>query len=324
MDQTHIGYTFWNQPVRNAMPGVQEIQVPAQGEMGVAIEGSESTWPDNPREAVLPSLNVYDQQPRYFEIFNRGKAPFTFTAEASDPWLHLSVSHGTVAREQRIWVSVEWNAVPAGDSRASITISGPNDRKVALTVPLVNPADPKRDSVAGFVETNGCVSMEAEHFTRSVEPNGMHWQRIPDFGRTLSGMTPFPATASSQNLSPNSMRLEYQMYLFHDGPVSVDTYLAPTQKFLPGAGFRYAISFDDETPQVINIHASYAQADWERSVKDGVRILKSKHTLAKPGYHILKFWVIDPGLVLEKLVVDTGGVRPSYLGPPESFRGPSV
>ena len=38
------------------------------------------------------------------------------------------------------------------------------------------------------------------------------------------------------------------MYLFHDGPVSVDTYLAPTQKLLPGDGFRYAISFDDETP----------------------------------------------------------------------------
>jgi hypothetical protein len=175
--------------------------------------------------------------------------------------------------------------------------------------------------VEGFVETNGCVSIEAEHFTRSVEPNGLHWQRIPDFGRTVSGMTPFPATASSQTLSPNGMRLEYQMYLFRDGPIIVDTYLAPTQKFLPGAGFRYAISFDDETPQVINIHAGYAQADWERSVKDGVRILKSQHTLAKPGYHILKFWIIDPDLVLEKLVVDTGGVRPSYLGPPESFRG---
>ena len=321
MDQTHIGYTFWNQPVRNAMPAIQELQTPIQGEMGVTIEGSEATWPDNPREAILPALNVYDQQPRYFEIFNRGETPLTFTAEGSDPWLHFSTSRGTVAREQRVWVSIDWNAVPAGASRGSITISGPNDRKVVLTVPLVNPADPKRDSVEGFVETNGCVSMEAEHFTRAVEPGGMHWQRIPDFGRTLSGMTPFPVTASSQNLSPNGMRLEYRMYLFHDGPVSVDAYLAPTQKFLPGDGFRYGISFDDETPQVVNMHAGYAQVDWERSVKDSVRTMTSKHTLARPGYHVLKFWMIDPGVVLEKLVVNTGGVRPSYLGPPESFRG---
>ena len=40
MDQTHLGYTFWNQPVRNAMPGVQEIQLTRGSELGVAIEGS--------------------------------------------------------------------------------------------------------------------------------------------------------------------------------------------------------------------------------------------------------------------------------------------
>src|SRR5437899_2972188 len=278
MDQTHIGYTFWNQPVRNAMPAVQEIQVTPAAEMGLAVEGSPLSWPEAPGQPTLPELNVYDQQPRYFEIFNRGSNPFTFTAEASDPWLHLSVSRGTVTREQIVWVSVNWNIVPAGVSRGSITVSGPNDRRVAVTVPVVNPDDPTRESVVGFVETNGCVSMEAEHFTRAVERNGMHWQKIPDFGRTLSGMTPFPADSSSQRLSPNGMRLEYRVYLFHKGPVSVDTYFAPTQKFLPGAGFRYAISFDDETPQVINIHASYAQADWERSVKDSIRILKSQHT----------------------------------------------
>jgi hypothetical protein len=34
---------------------------------------------------------------------------------------------------------------------------------------------------------------------------------------------------------------------------------------------------------------------------------------------VLKLWVIDPALVFEKLVVNTGATRQSYLGPPESF-----
>ena len=65
MDQTHLGYTYWQQPLRNAMPAVQEIQVPAAGEMGVAIEGSEASWPNDPSgPAVLPALSVFDRQPR--------------------------------------------------------------------------------------------------------------------------------------------------------------------------------------------------------------------------------------------------------------------
>jgi hypothetical protein len=29
--------------------------------------------------------------------------------------------------------------------------------------------------------------------------------------------------------------------------------------------------------------------------------------------------MIDPGPVLQKIIVNTGGLQPSYLGPPESY-----
>ena len=320
MDQTHIGYTYWQQPVRNAMPGVQEIQVPVPGELGVSLEGSEASWPESPRPAALPTLNAYDRRPRYFEIFNRGRTPFTFTVETSEPWLRVSRAGGTLTRDERVWVSADWNNVPAGTSRGTVTVTGPNGRMVSFAVPVSNPPELKTAGLEGFVETDGHVSIEAEHYARAVAPEGTRWQLIPDFGRTLSGLTPLPVTMPEQKLSAESMRLEYKMYLFSAGPLSVDTYLAPTLKFLPGAGLRYAVSFDDEAPQIVNVHANETQAVWERSVKDGVRVLTSKHVLGRPGPHVLKLWVVDPGLVFEKLVVNTGGVRPSYLGPPESFR----
>jgi hypothetical protein len=320
MDQTHIGYTYWQQPVRNAMPAVQEVQVPAPADMGVSVEGSEASWPESSREAVLPPLSPFDR-PRYFEIFNRGRTPFAYTVETSEPWLRVSREGGTLTRDERVLVSADWALAPSGASRGRLTVKGPDGRKVSLAVPISNPAGVKRGRVEGFVESDGYVSIEAEHYARAVAPGGAtRWQLIPDFGRTLSGLTPLPVTMKRRELSADGMRLEYQLYLFSAGPVSVDVYLAPTLKFLPGEGLRYAVSFDDEAPQVVGVHANETQAVWERSVKDGVRVVTSKHVLERPGPHVLKFWVVDPGLVVEKLVVNTGAVRPSYLGPPESYR----
>jgi hypothetical protein len=46
--------------------------------------------------------------------------------------------------------------------------------------------------------------------------------------------------------------------------------------------------------------------------------------LVSSGYHTLNVWMMDPGIVLERIVVRHGPVRHSYLGPPESFQGSAV
>jgi len=320
MDQTHLGYTFWNQPPANAMPAVSEIQVAPAGQMGVAVEGSSWGWPGAPVEPVLPAFDVFNQQRRYIDVFNRGRAPFDFSATASAPWIVLSESQGTIAKERRVWISVDWGKVAEVSTNGYVKISGTGAPDVIVKLHAFRPMALARDSLDGFVEGDGYVSIEATHYTRKIDTAAARWESIDDLGRTLSSMSVFPVTADSVTPSQDSPRLEYKMYLFDAGAVEVEAILAPTLNFVPGRGLRYGISFDDQPPQIIDALAHNSQKDWEETVRDSVRKVKSKHTLAEPGYHTLKFWKVDPGVVLQKLVVNLGGVKPSYLGPPESYR----
>ena len=327
MDQTHIGYTYWQQPPTNTMPEVTEIQIPTQAEMGVAVEGLISTWPDTTNKTaqpVLPEFDVFNQPRHYIDVFNKGQMPFEFSATASSSWIVLSATNGTIEKENRLWVSINWSKVPQGSTNGFVKITGASGKPVTVKVYTFNPPKPIRDSLKGFVEADGYVSIEATHYTKKIDANSVRWEEIPDLGRTLSAMTIFPMTAPSVKPPENSSCLEYQMYLFHPGKVEVEAMIDPTLNFVQGRGLRYALSFDDQPPQMVtavpgDYTAKDGNLDWETTVKDSVRKVKTTFMLANTGYHTLKFWMVDPGVVLQKLVVNLGGVKPSYLGPPESY-----
>jgi len=57
---------------------------------------------------------------------------------------------------------------------------------------------------------------------------------------------------------------------------------------------------------------------WNKWVADNIIIKTSTHKVKKPGKHVVKYWLVNSGLVLQKLVLDFGGLEPSYLGPPET------
>ena len=231
----------------------------------------------------------------------------------------LSEPNGTIDRDHRVWVSVDWSKVPEGSTSGQVKVSGTGAQDVVVKVKAFRPTEPARDLLDGFVESDGYVSMEATHYTQKIDASVARWEKIDDLGRTLSSMSVFPVTAESATPPGNSPHLEYKMYLFDPGTVEVEAILAPTLNFVPSRGLRYALSFDDQPPQIIDAFEKHSQKDWEETVKDGVRKVKSKHSVAQPGYHTLKFWMVDPGVVLQKLVVNLGGVKPSYLGPPESY-----
>jgi hypothetical protein len=325
MDQGIIGYRTWVDPRQNNLGAVDlaEIQIPDAAAMGVAVEGSELAATNG--EISLPQFDSFNRQKFYIEIFNKGKTAFVFLAKADQPWIILSETGGTIEKEKRISVGVDWGKVPQGATNRTIKISGAGG-EVAVTVDSFNPIEPMRESVNGFVEGEGFVSIEPEHFSANKAAGKNRWVKVPDYGRNLSGMrATMPVDAPAATPGKDSPCLEYKMYLFNTRTVQVVAVTSPVLNFMPGRDIRYAVSFDDEPPQIVTLvpqkyTAGNGNADWENSVKNNARVAKSTHEVGAPGWHTLKFWMMDPGVVLQKIVVNTGGLRRNYLGPPESFR----
>jgi hypothetical protein len=173
-----------------------------------------------------------------------------------------------------------------------------------------------------FYEEEGYVSMEASNYTKAINKESLKWKVIPDLGRTGSGVTIFPVTSAPVSPGVNSPHLQYEFYTYDAGDVKLNVYLSPTLNFPNGEGLKFAVSIDDEKPQIIVLNKEDNHVPtWNRWVADNIIIKTSNHHLNKSGKHTVKFWMVDPAVILQKLVLDFGGLKPSYLGPPETRVG---
>lgn len=317
MDQTHIGYTYWQQPEKNVMPKTEYIQLPQTAEMGLAIEGSASWWPKDTSQAMLPEFDSFLQQSYFIDIFNRGAIPFEYSVKTTVPWIKITGQTNKIERQQRLWVQVDWEKAPLGTHKIPINITGPSADPVTVYVKINKRASFQKDQYKGFVESDGCVSMEASHYSRAFNKSPVKWQLIPDIGKTGSGMTIMPVTTKRQIPGSDGPRLEFKLLLFDTGRVLVSAYFSPTLNF-NNVELQYGISFDDELPQIINLHSDHLNRSWEKWVADNIIVNNSWHQIKKAGIHTLKFWMVDPGLVLQKIVAGLPEVKISYLGPPET------
>ena len=254
------------------------------------------------------------------DIINRGEEKLSYSVKAKEDWIKLSKDQGTIQFDEKVYVSIDWEKAPKKDTIGEIIISG-NGKEYGVKVPIHY----NLSKASGFVENEGVVAFEAANFIRKIDSKEVRWTVVPNLGRTDSSIITEPVTANRQILSSNSPHIEYDFTVFKEGNLTVGTFLSPTQDFNKKDGLKYAISIDDQQPQIINMNEGeekpdYEYADWwSKSVGDHIKIKNSTHKVDKPGKHTLKIWMIDPGIVFQKFVIDAGGLKPSYLGPIESI-----
>lgn len=199
----------------------------------------------------------------------------------------------------------------------SIQASGSAD----IPAPVQKAVYPANSKYNLFYEQNHFVSIGADHYTKAVNANGITWKILPDHGRTGSAITTFPVTAKEQQPGKSSPYLEYEFYTYSNGSFSINCYFSPTLNFYDTPnGLQYAVSVDDELPQIIsmNVQAKTNEGINYKWVGDNIIIKQTNHKIVSPGKHVVRYWMVNSAVVLQKLVLDFGNPEQSYLGPVET------
>lgn len=185
-------------------------------------------------------------------------------------------------------------------------------------MPQVTYVDDK-NKFAFFQGKEALVSIEAEHFNRKCESTDIHWEIIPGFGKTLSGITTMPANLYPSDI--DNVALEYDFKLDVDvREITVHVLVAPTLNFNANKGLRYVISIDGGEEQIVNINQTYDVRKMEHWQANSINDTQTTHDLGPGDTHTLKIKVLEPGIVIEKILIDAGGLKPGFLGPAESMR----
>ena len=180
---------------------------------------------------------------------------------------------------------------------------------VTATVPAGSPAG------YTFQPSNGYVAMEAEHYYRAEASEGTQWSVYPYYGRTRSAVALTPYTKPVGDAS-----LTYRFALPEGTQkVKVRVVVKSTLDFLNVGGHECTVSLDGGQPETVNFNKTlldkqpYMYSVFYPTVARRVIEKEVELTVVKNGTHELTLRPQQPGLVFEKLVVDFGGYKPSYL-----------
>jgi hypothetical protein len=172
------------------------------------------------------------------------------------------------------------------------------------------------------VENNGFVVMYASNFTGQKTAPFSRWEAMDDIGYTGRCMRVISSSPPSTDSSRMAI-LEYDFYTLDKGLAEALVFTLPTRPLDGNSGTRYAVAIDQLPFQIVDFTTVGRSELWKRHV---LRNRAEKHiqlgNLAE-GWHRLRIYAIDPGVILDEIRIDLGGLKDAYSALPETKMGPS-
>ncbi|KAL4791925.1 hypothetical protein BDV19DRAFT_392699 [Aspergillus venezuelensis] len=335
IDDAHIGYSGRNPPSSNVMPPLAYVADNSDVDiLGIAIQGQNTSYAGE--LLVLRSVDPYmaPGETRYIDIFTRVNGTFSYVIKTNASYVSITNAKGTLSApgnssDTRAVISIDWANAPPGTSWATFNILRTENNstkanstiKATIHLPINHPSIPP--SYKGHISSNGAISIEAAHWSTTETKNGTSYIEIPHYGRTLSGVKIWPVTATS--LTPaTGPKITYNFYSTSSVEnATLICLLGGSLDHDPTRPLKVAYSLDEEKPQTKRVFADYLAGehpiDWDTAAITGGWNVTASLGAVGTGSHRLSLWLLEPGVVLQKVMLDLGGLLGSGLGAPESF-----
>ena len=189
------------------------------------------------------------------------------------------------------------------------------------------------------------TAIMAHDYTRRTATDDAHWVFLPGLGRGKGNMGIEPVTAKSRPQGDGAT-LEYDINFSQSGKQKLALGILPTNDVNPARGLRIGVRVDDGEMQTIDarqgyvdtfneytkeniarskvlkplprpasdIYLSGSRQRMRSEVFDNLRWLSIDFDMPTAGNHTIKVVMIDPEIVVEKLVVNPDNEHPSYHG----------
>lgn len=189
------------------------------------------------------------------------------------------------------------------------------------------------------------TAIMAHDYTRRTATDDARWVFLPGLGRGKGNMGIEPVTAKSRPLGDGAT-LEYDINFSQSGKQKLALGILPTNDINPARGLRIGVRVDDGEMQTIDarqgyvdtfneytkeniarskvlkplprpasdIYLSGSRQRMRSEIFDNLRWLSIDFDIPTAGNHTVKVVMIDPEIVVEKLVINPDNEHPSYHG----------
>ncbi|MDP4292656.1 MAG: hypothetical protein Q8908_16370, partial [Bacteroidota bacterium] len=282
------------------------------------------------KKLSMPVFNHYTDRKYFIDVFLNDNQRVEWTSAINANWIKLSQEKGVLEgisskKQTRIWVSIDWKNAPANEK-----LSGQIRIKVAGKEFIVEVIANNEDYRAlkgydGFIEDNGFVSMFASNFSRVDNKSILGWTICEDLGHTGKDLAALPLNIKPAKVSVDPEAIKstaplamYDFYSFTAASPVINIYTLPTHELNRDYGMRLAASVDDGPVKILDFKTVGRSEVWKQNVLSNSAQTSFKAQFIETGKHTLKIYMVDPGVILDRITINLGGLQKSYGIIPET------